>query len=67
MIVYAGVEGKQLKVKKWQEKVIKCPKVLDSKGLEMLWSTKTRKVRLGVRFLISQCAPVGLGSFFLCQ
>lgn len=43
MIVYAGIDGKRLKIKKWQEKVIKCPKVLDVKGLEMLWSTKTRK------------------------
>ena len=43
MIVYAGIDGKQLKIKKWQEKVIKCPKVLDAKGLEILWSTKARK------------------------
>ncbi len=43
VIQYAGIEGKPLKIKKWQEKMIKSPQVLDAKGLEMLWSAKTRK------------------------
>jgi len=42
-IAYAGINGKQLKIKKWQEKIIKRPNVLDSKGLEALWPAKARK------------------------
>ena len=43
VIQYAGIDGNPLKIKKWQEKVIRSPQVLDAKGLEMLWPAKARK------------------------
>jgi len=40
---FTGINGKPLKIKIWQEKVVKGPKVLDAKGLEMLWHSKPKK------------------------
>jgi len=42
-ISYVGLNGKKLKYKKWQERVVKTPKTADVKDLEILWTTKKRK------------------------
>lgn len=42
-IEYVGINGKQLKYKKWKEKMIESPKTIDVKELEILWPTRNRK------------------------
>ena len=42
-IEYVGINGKQLKYKKWKEKMIESPKTIYVKELEILWPTRNRK------------------------
>lgn len=43
LIVYSGVNGKKVKIKKWQERVLSSPEVLDTKGLETRWRRKAKR------------------------
>jgi hypothetical protein len=37
--------GRKLEYKKWKERVSEQAKIVDVKDLEVLWPTKTRKLR----------------------